>query len=179
MKRALLTILILLSWLLILPVHAQVKLLDHLQSEIASLDSGERLLVLKLAENKITEQIGSIIQDAHFNTPKGRLWAMKVVAYCYGTLTLVWEPHFPALAEIYRARTELYSDVVRGKLSLAALAPLEQENETKKTALADRAIKALPDKPNVSAARMKYLNELGPKLGLTIASHAKINASTP
>jgi hypothetical protein len=168
----------LLSWLLILPAYAQVKLLDHLQSEIAPLDRMEKLLVLAQAENKITEQLLAIIQDPHSRTPQGRLWAMKVAAYCYGTLTLAWESHFPALADIYRARAQLYSDVVRGKLTVAAMRPLEQENEAKKVALADREIKSLPDKRS-SPDRMKYLNKLGPKLGLIIASHSKSNASKP
>jgi hypothetical protein len=170
---------VLLSCLLIVQAHAQVKLLDHLQSEIVPLDRMEKLFVLKEAENKITDQVRDIFQDPHSRTPQGRLWAMKILAYCYGTLALVWEPHFPALADIYRERTELYSDVVRGKLTLAAVAPLEQANEEKKAALAAREIKALPNKPNPSPTRMKYLTELGPKLGLTIAAHAKSNASKP
>jgi hypothetical protein len=77
---------VLLSWLLIVPVHAEGTFLKHVESELAPLDRLEKLYVIKLAENKITEQMHSIVQDPAFRTPKGGLWGMKVASFCYGAL---------------------------------------------------------------------------------------------
>jgi hypothetical protein len=170
MNRRLLVVL--LSCLLILPAHAQGSFLNHLHSELAPLDRLEKLFVIKLAENKITEQMRDIATDAK-SRKDGTVWGMKVASFCYGTLTLLLESHFPAVAEVYRARTELYSDVVRGTRTLSDVEPLERENETQKTTLLDREFKSLQaSHPKPSLARTKYLKELGPQLGQTISYYA-------
>jgi hypothetical protein len=159
------------------PASAQVSLLDQLNQELAPLSRLERLYVLKLAENKITEQLRAIATDPVTKTD-GPIWLMKVASFSYGTLTLLLEHPFPDISAVYRDRTELYSDVVRGKLQASEVEARERENETVKQRVLDQQLSALQkvERPPTES-RTKTLIDLGNRLGLMIATYGKIGAT--
>jgi hypothetical protein len=159
------------------PASAQVSLLDQLNQELAPLSRLERLYVLKLAENKITEQLRAIATDPVTKTD-GPIWLMKVASFSYGTLTLLLEHPFPDISAVYRDRTELYSDVVRGKLQASEVEARERENETVKQRVLDQQLSALQkvERPPTES-RTKTLIDLGNRLGLMIATMAKSGAT--
>lgn len=161
-----------------IPAFAQESLLDHLNRELAPLTGLEKLFVIKLAENKITEQLQAIATDPAIKT-EGPVWMMKVASFSYGTLSLLLEKQFPDVSFVYRERTEMYADVVRGKISIAELRRLEPDNEVLKRRALERELATLRKiEADPNARRLQVLTELGPRLGLIIAAHAIIRSTS-
>ena len=151
---------------------AQETLLGSLNTELQFTNRLERLLVVKLAENKISERLKAIFDDP-VTKREGPLWGLKVASYSYGMLTLLIEEQYPEVAHVYRERAEMFSDVIRGKLPLEAIVALERANETKKMAVFEKEFMNL----KTTSARGKSLFELGARLGDKISAHAKILSS--
>lgn len=104
---------------------------------------------------------------------------MKVASFSYGTLFLLLDKEFPRVSPVYRERSEMYANVVRGKLSIAEVGRLESDNEAlKKRALEQEWALLQMFEGDVDARRFEVLGELGPRLGLMIAAHAKIRSTS-
>jgi hypothetical protein len=153
---------------------SQETMLGSLERELSALSNIEKLFVVKVSENEITDQLRVIVTDPAIKTD-GPGWAMKIGSFCYGTLTLISEKSFPGVASAYRERTELYADVVRGKIKITDIAPLERQIEIRKVDAFDRELKLLQTREaSLPDARIKSLSELGTRLGQKISAHAKM-----
>jgi hypothetical protein len=150
---------------------------DRLNQELVGLSRLEKLYALKIAENKLNEQL-TAIATAPETERDGPLWLMMVASFSYSRLTLLLEPLFPEVSAVYRDRTELYADMVRGKLRGSEAETREHENETKKQRVLDQQMSALKKiEPLPTESRLKTLKDLGNRLGLTIAVQGKISSS--
>ena len=170
-------------WLMSLlsPAAAQDSLLDRLNKELAPLSRLETLYVLKFAENKITDQLKAIATSPLAKDPQRKSeqldFFLRTGAFSYGTLTLLLEKRSSNVAATYRARAEIFSDVIRGKLTLGQMEAREQENEAVKQRALDGQLAALEKgEPALDAKKAKSALEMGDRLGTMIAAHGKVYA---
>ncbi len=171
---------------LLLPAsaHAQNSLLDQLNKELAPLSRLETLLVLKFAENKVSDQLQAIATDPAPKNPdeksKHLLFFFKTAASSYGSLALLTEKRFPDVATTYRARTDLYSDFVRGKLKWPEFEAKEKANETAKQQALEQQLTSLQKtEPAITGSKSQSLPTLGDRIGSMIVNHGMSAASIP
>src|SRR5262245_17312206 len=102
----------------------QKLFLDEIDGHLQPLSPLEKLYVLKLAENRITKWFTDASKDPE--NQKNPVWVFKVISLSYAALGHTYGRHFPELLDVYRERSELFADIVRGKLRLRELEPLEK-----------------------------------------------------
>jgi hypothetical protein len=164
---------------LLLSVSALAEtLLENIEARLKPLSPLERLYVLKVTENEIANHMQELAaKPANTNN---FTWVMKVTTFSYGALTLTYEREFPDLGAIYNDRTELYADLIRGKLKPRELEQLERKNELNKAAALNRHFQALKEtekEPNETKAH--ELIAMGGELALMIVAHAKVSSTSP
>jgi hypothetical protein len=154
----------------------QELLLDRIDGQLQPLPPLEKLYVLKFAENRITKWVGDAAKDPE--NQKNPVWVLKVISFSYAALGHIYARHFSELTDVFRERSELYADFVRGKLRLKELEPLEKENEKRKADELSRAFSKLSTKEREpTEARAQFLLKAGDELGLMIATHGAISTT--
>ena len=148
-------------------------LIDRIKRELQSLSSLERVFVVKMAENQIGAQGRMMFADP-VNRNDAFVWAVKVLSFCYAGLAVVTEGDLPEVSKQYRARSEVYSDYVRGKIDGKELQKRERANEDAKAKVLEpyftQALAAgLEQSPSFG-----LLAEQGRRLGDVLASHGKL-----
>jgi len=151
-------------------------LIDRIKQELQPLSRLERVVVVKMAENQIGAQGRMMLADP-VNRKDAFVWAVKVLSFCYAGLALVTEDDLPEVSKQYRARSEIYSDYVRGKIDGPELQKRERTNEDAKAKVLEpyfaQALAAALERSH----SFGLLAEQGRRLGDNLASHGKV-AST-
>jgi hypothetical protein len=151
--------------------HAQQAIVAAIKPHFAELGRAEILRGIRGAEDEVTRDLEPTIADARFLTGNEKDMAAyyKRAAFCYRALTLLIEKtDFPNIAAIYRARAELYDDILQGKISTAQFETREKENETAKLRTVTAELTALDKEASPHEGTQQSLEQLGYAIGQVI-----------
>lgn len=150
---------------------AQDEIIAKVIPQLRDLSRSETLRGIKGAEKEVAKDLDPTIADAKFLTDNEKDIAayFKRAAFCYRALTLLLEKNdFPNIAAIYRARAELYDDILKGKISTEQLETREKETEAAKLRTVTAELAALDKKAPPKEGTLKSLERLGYALGQII-----------
>ena len=156
----------------------------HFSKELSSLSKLETLFVLKLAENKNTSELSAAVpSDLTSVDPDTGIQDVGPFSERAVSVTALSRSCFPStsriLGEIYRARAEIFSELLAGILTSSQFSEREQENETVKRRLLDEHLIALNGIEFLNAdSRGSPFPALGDRLGAAIVSDSKTRAAS-